>query len=317
MLIWHNIYAKVECMDLVEKIRIFKRVAELGSFSAASKELKVTQPTVSKAVKAFEKELGVTFLRRTTRGLSLTSEGQKLLFTGGNVLDQVEVMLAAIRNEKLQLQGQLRITTSLAFGRLILAPVLGEFTRLHPDLKLSFHLSDGFVDLVENGIDIAIRIGELRDSTLKALKIGTSRRSLYASPDYVKKFGKPKSIEDLRNHSLLYFTRIRDRPCWPLHTEDGTPTPFYFEPHIQTDGSDLMRELVLKGMGIALLPTWMMCGAVKEKAAIKFFETQSASPTSIYFVTSGTQDMTAKQRAFTDFLVKLFDKIPELSLRQK
>lgn len=302
-------------MDLIESIRVFKRVAELGSFSAASQELKVTQPTISKVVKALEIELGATLLRRTTRGLSVTSEGQKLLFTGGNVLDQVDVMLASMRNEKLQLQGQLRIAMSLAFARVIMAPLLEEFVELHPELKLFFCLSDGYVDLVENGIDLAIRIGELEDSTLKARKVGVSHRCLYASPEYVKKFGRPRSIEDLRDHRLIHYTRLSDRPCWPLSEIDGTPAPFYFEPHVQTDGSDLMRELVLRGMGIALLPTWMMGEPVAAKAAVKFFERQSASPSPVHIITTGNQDLTAKQRTLADFLLKSFEAIPELTMR--
>lgn len=123
-------------------------------------QFRVGPPTISKAIKALENYLGVTLLRRTTRGLSLTSEGQKLLFAGGNLIEQADVVLSSVRNDKRELQGQLRISVSLAFSRLILAPILNEFSDLHPGLRLSFHLSDGYVDLVENSIDLAIRVGE-------------------------------------------------------------------------------------------------------------------------------------------------------------
>jgi DNA-binding transcriptional LysR family regulator len=307
----------MEIMDFLENLRIFKRVAELESFSAASQEFKVSPPTVSKAIKALENHLGVTLLRRTTRGLSLTSEGQKLLFSGGNLIEQADVVLSSVRNDKRLLQGQLRITASLAFSRLVLAPVLNDFSELHPDLKLSFHLSDGYVDLVENGIDLAIRIGEQADSTLKTLKIGVSRRSLYASQEYLKKFGTPKSIEDLRKHRLLYYTRISDRPIWPLHTIAGEPRPFEFEPYFQSDGSDLMREMVVRGMGIALMPTWMMIDEEEQKRTVRLLEKNSRSPMPVYLMSSNTQAMTAKQRAFSDFLIRHFDTCSALNMRSE
>jgi LysR family transcriptional regulator for bpeEF and oprC len=219
------------------------------------------------------------------------------------------------RNEKLQLKGQLRVSCSLAFARLVLAPLLGEFTRDHPGLRLSFELSDGYVDIVEKGIDLAIRIGELQDSTLKALKIGITRRSLYASNDYIKKFGKPKTVDELKKHNLLYYTRIGDQPCWPLHTKEGKPTPYYFEPYLQADGSDLTRELMLLGMGISFSPTWMMRSEMESKMVVRILEKHSKSSLSIYAVTSSTQEMTVKQRAFTNYLIKEFDKNPELTLR--
>lgn len=303
-------------MDLLENIRIFKRVCELRSFSGAARELNVSQPTVSKAVRALERRLGVSLLRRTTRGLSLTTEGQKLLFSGGTLLEQADTMLASVANEKLQLQGALRVTASLAFARLILAPLFGEFTELNPGLRLSFFLSDGYVDLVENGIDLAIRIGEQADSTMKAVRVGISRRSLYASKDYIKKFGKPKSIEDLRNHRLLFYTRLDDRPCWPLTDARGNEEPFYFEPYFQSDGSDLLREAVVRGMGIALMPTWMMLEEPKKDSLVKLFERQSESPSPICVMMSGTQGMSAKQRVYTEFLLRHFGAMPELSLRQ-
>jgi DNA-binding transcriptional LysR family regulator len=302
-------------MDLIDNIRIFKRVAELGSFSAASHEFKLNTGTVSKAVKALEVKFGVSLLRRTTRGLSLTSEGQKLLFSGGTLLEQAEAVFASVRNEKLQLQGQLRITASLAFSRIVLAPSLNQFSNLHPDLKLSFNLSDGFIDLVENGIDLAVRIGELQDSSLKALKVGISRRSLYASTEYIEKFGQPKTIEKLRDHRLLYYTRISDRPCWPLHAVTGEPKPFHFEPHFQSDGSDLMREMVLRGMGIALMPTWMMVKEEEQKKVVRLLERNSKSPSPVYAVSSSARELSAKQRAFTDFLLAVFETCPALNMR--
>jgi DNA-binding transcriptional LysR family regulator len=302
-------------MNLIESVRIFKRVAESGSFSVAAKEAHLGQPTVSKAVKSLEQHLGVSLLNRTTRGLSLTPEGRKLLFTGGALLDQAELMIASVRSEKLQLQGPLRITASVAFSRIVLAPMLQEFLNQQPGLRLHFQLSDGFLDLVESNVDVAIRLGKLEDNRLRALRIGTSNRALYASKNYVKTFGKPASLEDLSSHRLLSYTRLGNRPSWPLVAKDGSSRPFYFEPYFQSDGSDLMREACIRGIGIGLLPTWMMIDEEKSGDIVRILPKQTATQIPIFAVTGPGRSLSVRQRVFIDFLKSQLDQKPHLSVR--
>ncbi|MBY0317079.1 MAG: LysR family transcriptional regulator [Bdellovibrionales bacterium] len=307
-----NIYAILAYMDVIEAIRIFRRVAQKESFSQVAAEFKVTQPTISKSVASLEQYLGVTLFRRSTRGLSLTSEGQKLLQDSSPLIEQIDAMLSSVKNEKQHLKGQLRITASLAFARLILAPLFNKFSENHPQLQFHFQLSDGYVDLVENNIDLAIRIGNLADSGLKAIKVGMSRRSFYASKSYLKKNGIPKRIDDLRQHKLLFYTWLSDRPTLPLIDEHKKPISFRFEPYLQSDGSDLIRESILEGVGIALLPTWMMIHheSLRIESLQKFVT--AASP--IYVLSSGSQELNAKQKAFSEYLKSAFQKIKALSL---
>lgn len=300
-------------MDLIESIKIFRRVAQKESFSQVAAEFRVTQPTISKSVAQLEESLGVSLFRRSTRGLSLTGEGQKLFHASGAVINQLDALISLVKNEKLLLQGQLRITASLAFARLILAPLFNEFSDLHPALKFHFHLSDGYVDLVENNIDLAIRIGDLPDSSLKAHKVGLSRRSFYASKKYLAKFGMPKDISSLRKHRLLFYTRLGDRPVWPVVDADGRNTQFKFEPHLQSDGSDLIRESVLNDVGIAFMPSWMMIGNNEFK--VKTLERFVGPPSPIYVLSSSSQDLNVKQKTFTDYIRIQFEKINALSLR--
>lgn len=299
-------------MDIIESLRIFRRVAQKESFSQVAAEFKVTQPTISKSVAQLEHFLGITLFRRTTRGLSLTSEGQSLFQSSGSLIEHTDLVISSVRNEKQLLKGQLRVTASLAFARLILAPLFNKFTEMNPHLNFHFQLSDGYVDLVENNIDLAIRIGELADSGLKANKIGISRRRFYASKSYLKKYGTPKGIEDLNKHRLLFYTRLSDRPTLPLIDGNKKPISFRFEPHLQSDGSDLIRESILQGVGIALLPTWMMIDheALKIDPLQKFIG--PASP--IYILSSNSQELNAKQKAFADYLKIAFQNIKELSL---
>lgn len=300
-------------MDIIESIKIFRRVAQKESFSQVAAEFKVTQPTISKAVANLESSLGVTLFRRSTRGLSLTSEGQKLFQSSGLLIEQLDALLSSVKNEKLLLKGQLRVTASLAFARLILAPLFADFTESHPQLKLHFHLSDGYVDLVENNIDIAIRIGDLADSSLKAFKVGVSTRSFYASKSYLKKFKQPTSIEALKNHRLLFYTRVSDRPAWSLIDQNGKHLRFQFEPHLQSDGSDLIRQSVLEGIGIAYLPTWMMRGY--DNLKIESLQHHVGPPSPIYLLSTGSQEMNLKQKTFSLFLREKFENIPELKIR--
>jgi DNA-binding transcriptional LysR family regulator len=302
-------------MDVIESIRIFKRVAETKSFSRVAKENQVSQPTVSKLIQSLERHLDLVLFRRTTRGLSLTVEGQKLYNSGGDLIDHFERVIADVKNQKLTLKGELRVAASLAFARLVLAPLFQEFSKLHPELRLSFVLSDGYTDLIESNIDVAFRIGELADSTLKAIKIATMRRSLYASKEYLKKAGRPKKIEDLHQHRLLYYTRLNERAQWPLHSPTGEPEPFYFEPFFKTDGSDLMREAVLNGMGIGLHPTWMMEQPEKDKLVERLFEANSESPLPIFAVSASGRELNAKQRAYIEFLRGKFEAMSSLTIR--
>jgi len=302
-------------MDQLHCLKIFRRAAEAKSFSSIAHEFGLTQPMVSKRIAWLEAELGVTLLRRSTRGIQLTPEGEKLYRAGGIAIDELEAVLSSVKNEKLQLIGHLRITASLAFARLMLGPLLAEFSELHPDLRLHFQLSDGYMDMVENNIDIAFRIGSLPDSTLKAIKIGQSHRKLYASTTYLKKYGTPKSISDLEKHRCLFYTRLSDIPAWPLIDDKKKSKIFSFEAHMQSDASDLIRESLIHGLGIALLPTWMIEDYQDTKNVRSLLEKYSPLPSPIYAVTSNTRGLTAKQRVVIDYFKKLFDSISSISLR--
>lgn len=301
-------------MDQIQCIRLFRRVAEAKSFSAVAPEFGLTQPMVSKRIAWLEGELGVTLLRRSTRGIELTTEGQKLYRNGGHALDELDAVLSSVKNEKLQLSGILRVTASLAFARLIIAPLLEELTAQNPSMRLQFTLSDGYVDLVEKNIDLAFRIGDLPDSSLKAIRIGLSHRCLYASEAYLKKFGTPKTLEDLSSHRCLFYNRIADQPSWPL-TDGKKKISFSFSPVLESDGSELIRESVINGVGLALLPTWMIAGRPDTKKVRVLMREFAPAPSPVYAVTTGSRELSAKQRMVIDYFRKCFEQSESLSLR--
>lgn len=303
-LIFHNIYSIIEYMDKLECMKIFFRVAETQSFSSVAEEFHMTQPMISKRIAWLEEDLSTLLLRRSTRGLSLTSEGQTLYQKGRTLSEELDALFSLIKNEKQRLKGSLRVTASLAFSRIVMAPWLAEFADTHPELKLVFHLSDGYVDLVENNIDLAIRIGSLPDSSLKAVKIGVSERRLYASKSYLKKFGVPRSLDDLHGHRCLYFSRLSSSPSWPLRTAKGLPMQFRFEPYMQADGSDTIREAAISGLGIALMPTWMVEDLPEARELQMILPKYHPEATPIYAVTTFQKELGLKQRSLIEFLQK-------------
>ncbi len=229
------------------------------------------------------------------------------------LLDQLESVLAAVKNENVRLSGQLRIACSLAFARILLTPLLAPFEELQPDLRFQFLLGDGYIDPVQNNLDVCIWVGSAPDSSLRAVQIGSVRRLLYASRIYVQRFGLPESLSTINSHRLLHYTRFTDPPCWPIPTEDGTQL-HYFDPYFQTDSSDLLREATIAGAGIALLPTWMAERSKDSEDLIKVLPDIVCSQAPIFAVTSHSKQLSGRQRAFIEFLQHRFSESSELSI---
>jgi DNA-binding transcriptional LysR family regulator len=181
-------------MDKLSAIQTFVRVTETGSFSAVARELGTSQSSVSKNVAALEKHLGTQLLSRTTRSLSLTEEGERYFEEVRRLVAEIQDAESTLKKGKHQLSGNLRVAASVGYGRKVLMPFINEFLTTHPDVKIDLNLNDGFIDIVEEGIDVAIRIGDLPDSSLLAKRIGTTHRALMASKSYIKKISKSIGI---------------------------------------------------------------------------------------------------------------------------
>lgn len=303
-------------MDLLSCIKLFRRAAEAKSFSGITQEFGLTQPMVSKRIAWLEDELGVSLFRRSTRGIELTPEGQKLYRAGGPAVDEIDSVLSSIKQEKFQLKGELRITASLAFSRLMLAPYLKEFKTRYPELRLNFILSDGYIDLIGHNIDLAFRIGDLPDSSLRAIKVAESRRRLYASKEYLKAHGAPKNLGDLNHHSKLFYNRLSDTPAWPLSDKNGKRINYAFEPYMQSDGSELIRECMFAGLGVALLPTWMVENTSQQNLAEAVLVKNAPPASPIFAVLSERKELSLKLRAVIEFFKEKFEKLPTVCLRR-
>ena len=255
-------------MDKLQAMRTFVRVVEAGSFSAVAHELDATQSAVSKQVAALERALGARLLTRTTRSLALTEEGERYFEQARRLVAEIAEAETALRRGEQQLSGWLRVAASVGFGRLRLMPLVQDFLAAHPGVKIDLRLSDGFVDLVEQGIDVAVRIGELADSSLVARRVGSSRRLLVAQRDYLRGLAArglepPRRPEDLARHNCIVYTELAMRNAWPFtagagaRDAAGTTRVVRVQGNLQTNSSEVIRASVLAGMGLAYAPEWL------------------------------------------------------------
>ena len=248
-------------MDKLSAIQTFVRVTETGSFSAVARELGTSQSSVSKSVAALEKYLGAQLLNRTTRSISLTEEGERYFEEVRRLVAEIHDVESALKKGKHQLSGNLRVAASVGYGRMVLMPYINEFLAQHPDVKIDLNLNDGFIDIVEQGIDVAIRIGDLPDSSLLAKRIGTTQRALMASKSYLKKvsktIGMPKIPADIEHHRCIVYTGIQSRNIWEFHSKDGSSIKVRVDGNFQSNSSEAIRAAGLSGMGLCYSPIWL------------------------------------------------------------
>lgn len=300
-------------MDKLQAMRTFVRVVEAGSFSAVAKESNATQSAVSKQVAALENVLGAKLLLRTTRSLALTEEGERYFEQVRRVVAEIAEAETSLKHGEQQLKGWLRVAASVGFGRLKLMPLIQTFLAAHPEVKIDVRLNDGFIDLVERGIDVAIRIGELPDSRLIARPIGVSRRELVAHRTYLRNLPKgikpPKSPDDLAQHNCIVYTETAMRNAWRLGAGPGATDPegtvriVKVEGNLQTDSSEVIRTSVLAGMGIGYAPSWLFEDEIARGDVVRVLPDWSVrSP--IHVVMPQERRHSAKVRAFSDHLAQ-------------
>ena len=208
-------------MDRLQAMEMFVRVVETGSFSKAAKEFATTQPTVTKQVAATEARLKVRLLNRNTRGVSITEAGALYYEKCKGIVREVEEADSIVRLRQSQAQGLLRVGSSVAFGRRVIVPLALEFMADHPQLQVDLSFEDRYTDLVAQGIDIAIRMGKLADSSLGARYLGTNPWVLVASPKYVKKHGAPKRASELSAHPALIYSSVQGSDVWRVQSPKG------------------------------------------------------------------------------------------------
>jgi len=301
-------------MDSFTGLQLFTRTVEAGSFSAAGRELGLVPSSVSRQIGALEDALGARLLHRTTRRLSLTEAGRLYYERAVRILADIEEANLAVTNLESAPRGTLRINAPIAFGTLHVAPAIPEFLARYPGVQVDLTLTDNFVDLVAEGADVAVRVGELTDSSLIARRLAPNRRIICASPAYLERYGRPSRPEDLRRHNCLIYTRSQRNVVWNLGAPDGRVTEARVSGSYQTNNTQAVHAAVIGGLGLALLSTWLVGRDLQAGKLVGVLTDYLVSPnaldTAIHAVYPHSRHLSPKVRAFVDFMVERFGPRP-------
>lgn len=294
-------------MNNLGDLEIFARVVSAGSMSAAGRELGLSPAVISKRLRRLEERLGTRLMQRTTRQISLTEAGQGFYERVGGILAGIEEAEAFVSRRSVLAQGVLKLSAPTSFGRMHIAPHINTFMRDNPDLGVNLVLHDEFADIVGDGYDLAIRIAELSDSSLVARKLAPVRRILVASPDYLARHGTPVSIDTLEHHICL---APHNNEAWKLETPKGQIVHRPLGP-LQTNSSEVVREAVIGGIGIALRSTWDIGAELADGRLVQVLpECGGSRNVAIHAVYASRRFLPAKVRVFIDFLAELYGPTP-------
>lgn len=284
-------------MDRIDAMRLFVRVADAGSFSRAAADLELGQPTVSRRIQDLEASLGTTLFQRTTRALSLTEAGERFYRRAADILVEYDEAEAEARGLEHSPVGLLRVSCSHSFARRVVAPAVPGFLAAYPSIRFDLISDDSLTDLVAEGVDIAFRLGEMRDSRLMAKKLGEAAQVLWASPGYLARHGAPESAEALKDHSAVVFRHTR-QTVWELTRNNETFEARVDGPFRASSGETLL-EAAAGGLGILLAPAWLASECFGDHRLVRVLPEWSGPSLPIHAVwTSGK--LRGKARLFID-----------------
>lgn len=281
-------------------MEVFAVVADAGSLAAAAKRLRLSPAAVTRAIAALEDRLGVRLFNRTTRSLSLTEAGTRLLDSTRRLLSEVEEAEKAAAGATAIPSGHLTLTASVTFGRTDVAALVLDFLQEQPRVTASLLLLDRVVNLVEEGIDVAVRIAHLPDSTLVARRVGTVRRVLVASPAYLAERGAPEKPDDLKRHDVIAFTGLLPGREWRL-VDDGRDTAVVLSPRFEVNDAVAAIAGAERGDGITIALSYMVAGAIAQRRLIPVLDRFTPPAVPVQLVYPRARTMAAKVRTFLDF----------------
>lgn len=298
-------------MDKLTEMEVFSTVVDAGGFTVAAKRMGISKSAVSKHIASLETRLGARLLNRTTRRVSPTEIGmlyyeriQKVLSDAG----EADALVSSMQSDP---SGTLRISVGTDFGVNHISPILGEFLRIYPKIDVSMSLSNRYVDLISEGYDLAVRVGELEDSSLKVRKIAETGKRLVASPDYIAKYGRPAHVDDLQRHSLLQYSQDNAISGWRLMDEKGEKRVIRTTGSFSVNNGQALLNAAISGLGIAYLPGFLCADAIGAGFVTDVMPDLPHDIVGIYAVYPPGRYVQPKVRSFIDFLLRSFaDKGP-------
>jgi DNA-binding transcriptional LysR family regulator len=295
-----------ERLDLLD-VALFVRAALLANVSAAGREFGLSAAVASSRIAQLEKRLGARLLHRTTRRISLTQDGEVFMARAEALLDAAAAARASVGHGQAEPQGRLRVSMPSSFGRQHVSPVIGDFLRRYPGVSVDLRLTDRLIDLVDAGIDVAIRVGVLKDSSLVARRLAANRRVLCAAPSYLAERGTPHHPSDLAQHECVILSDQRD---WAFKTPAGT-IDVRVSGRIVTDNGEVIRDALLAGFGIALKSTWDVAPFLRSGELVSVLESYPlAEEVALWALYPSRAFVPPKTLAFIDFLAGHFGEPP-------
>jgi DNA-binding transcriptional LysR family regulator len=289
-------------MDRLLAMEMFVRVVETGSFSKAAREFNTTQPTVTKQVAATEARLKVRLLNRNTRGVSLTESGSLYYEKCKSIVHEAEEAEQVVRLRESQAQGLLRIGTSVAFGRRVVVPLALEYMARHPQVQVDLSFEDRYVDLIAQGIDVAVRMGKLADSSLGARFLGMNPWVMVAAPGYLKKHGTPKRAQDLSGHVALIYSSVVGDDVWRMHTPKGEPVTVPVSGRLRSNNVSAVLAAAREGLGIALMPRYVASDSLAAGKVVEVLPGHALPEQEIHAVFPSPKLVPGKVSSFVAFL---------------
>jgi DNA-binding transcriptional LysR family regulator len=300
-------------MDKFAALNAFVAVADQGGFAPAARRMGLAPSSLTRQISLLEEALGTLLVNRSTRSVTLTDAGARYLEDARRILDDMENADRAVSEQGGPPSGVLRISLPVAFGRLHVGPALPLFLRRFPGMRLDISLSDTVVNLVEERIDIAVRLGALTSSSLIARKLAPHRRLICASPDYIAERGAPASPSDLARHNCLLFDYLTSDTTWTL-AKDGARERVSVSGNLRASGSELLREAAIGGAGLILMPTWLVGPDLSDGRLVPVLEEWSVSPGpedgAIWALYLASRRGSRKVSCFLDFLAEHFGSPP-------
>ena len=288
-------------MDQFKQISTFTEVAARGSLSAAARAEGVAPAMISRRLDALEERLGVKLLQRTTRKIALTNEGATFLEDCQRVLADLEAAEALVSARSVHASGVLTVSAPAGFGRLHVAPLLPAFLAAHTDLKITLSLNDRVVDLIGEGVDVAIRIASLSDSNLIGVKLADNQRVVVAAPAYLEQYGTPRTIDDLSAHNCLAFNNDGSQRGWTFR-QNGKNIAVKVDGNMVCNDGEVLHDWALAGKGLAWRSIWEVGAEIESGKLVTVLDEYSAAGNDIYAIFTQRRHLPLRIRAFVDFL---------------
>lgn len=289
-------------MEKIQEIKLFIRVVDLGSFSKAAAEAGIGQPAATKQISRLETQLGARLLHRTTHGVSPTEIGLLYYEKCKLICHHVEEAQSVGSLLQTQARGAIRISSSVAFGRRVMAPLVLEFMRMNPQLQIELNCEDRYVNLVEQGVDVAVRLGKLADSTLGAAYLGVNPWVLVASPAYLKERGRPKKPADLSKHDALIYSSVQGDERWQLSGSDGKLASVAVHGRLRSNNLSMLLVAARHGFGIAALPRYVAHKSLETNTVVSLLDDWRLPQQEVHAVFPSPRLVPAKVKLFITWL---------------